>query len=76
MPYVAAFDDWLAERSFCRLPFAFGWGASAKRWLQTTDELIVYGTVVTRNRTESTAPVLSYDLEYFQRFEPISAAMP
>ncbi len=40
---------------------------------QTTDELIVYGTVVTRNRTESTAPVLSYDLEYFQRFEPISA---
>ena len=40
---------------------------------QTTDELIVYGTVVTRNRSDTTAPVLSYDLEYFQRFEPISA---
>ena len=40
---------------------------------QTTDELIVYGTVVTRNRSETVAPVLSYDLEYFQRFEPISA---
>lgn len=40
---------------------------------QTTDELIVYGTVVTRNRSDTIAPVLSYDLEYFQRFEPISA---
>ncbi|MBY0226264.1 MAG: TonB-dependent receptor [Hyphomicrobium sp.] len=41
--------------------------------VQTTDELIVYGTVVTRNRSDTVAPVLSYDLEYFQRFEPISA---
>jgi outer membrane receptor protein involved in Fe transport len=41
--------------------------------VQTSDELIVYGTVVTRNRTESVGPTLSYDLEYFQRFEPISA---
>lgn len=40
---------------------------------QTSDELIVYGTVVTRNRTDTIAPTLSYDLEYFQRFEPISA---
>jgi outer membrane receptor protein involved in Fe transport len=49
-------------------------GASAQgAGFQTTDELIVYGTVVTRNRSETVAPVLSYDLEYFQRFEPISA---
>ena len=41
--------------------------------MQTTDELIVYGTVVSRNRSDTVAPVLSYDLEYFQRFEPISA---
>ncbi len=34
---------------------------------------MVYGTVVTRNRSDTVAPVLSYDLEYFQRFEPISA---
>jgi outer membrane receptor for ferrienterochelin and colicins len=40
---------------------------------QTTDELIVYGTVVSRNRSDTVAPVLVYDLEYFQRFEPISA---
>jgi outer membrane receptor protein involved in Fe transport len=40
---------------------------------QTSDELIVYGTVVTRNRTDSISPKLSYDVEYFQRFEPISA---
>lgn len=41
--------------------------------VQTSDELVVYGTVVTRNRVDTTAPKLSYDLEYFQRFEPISA---
>ncbi len=33
------------------------------------DEVVVYG-IVYRNRTTDTAPVLSYDLEYFQRFEP------
>ena len=30
------------------------------------DEVVVYG-IVYRNRTTDTAPVLSYDLEYFQR---------
>ena len=40
--------------------------------VQTTDELIVYGTVVTRNRSDTVAPV-SPTTEYFQRFEPISA---
>ncbi|MCK9910324.1 TonB-dependent receptor plug domain-containing protein, partial [Microbacteriaceae bacterium K1510] len=28
---------------------------------------------MSRNRTDTIAPKLSYDLEYFQRFEPISA---
>jgi outer membrane receptor for ferrienterochelin and colicin len=32
-------------------------------------EIVVYG-IYYRNRTEDIAPVLSYDLEYFQRFEP------
>src|SRR5262245_23563050 len=41
--------------------------------IQTADELIVYGDIVHRNRTDSVAPTLSYDVEYFQRFEPISA---
>jgi outer membrane receptor protein involved in Fe transport len=34
------------------------------------DAMVVQGEIVYRDRTESTAPVLSYDLEYFQRFEP------
>jgi hypothetical protein len=38
--------------------------------VQTSDELVVYGTVVTRNRVDTTAPKLSYYLEFFQRFEP------
>jgi outer membrane receptor protein involved in Fe transport len=33
------------------------------------EEVLVYG-IYYRNRTTDVAPVLSYDLEYFQRFEP------
>ncbi len=36
------------------------------------DEVVVNG-IVFRERTEATAPILSYDLEYFQRFEPLTA---
>lgn len=39
----------------------------------TVEELIVSGEIVYRNRTDVAAPVLSYDQEYFQRFEPVSA---
>ncbi|WP_114953663.1 TonB-dependent receptor plug domain-containing protein [Sphingosinicella terrae] len=35
-------------------------------------EIIVTGNLSFRNRTEDVNPVLSYDLEYFQRFEPVS----
>ena len=34
------------------------------------DKVVVQGEIAYRNRTDDTAPVLSYDLEYFQRFEP------
>lgn len=34
------------------------------------DTVVVQGEIAYRNRTSDTAPVLSYDLEYFQRFEP------
>ena len=34
------------------------------------DAVVVQGGIAYRNRTNDTAPVLSYDLEYFQRFEP------
>lgn len=36
------------------------------------EDIIVIGAPVFRNRTDDTNPVLSYDLEYFQRFEPLS----
>ncbi|MBP6797519.1 MAG: TonB-dependent receptor [Luteimonas sp.] len=34
------------------------------------DAVVVQGEIAYRNRTDDIAPVLSYDLEYFQRFEP------
>ncbi len=39
----------------------------------TVQELVISGEIVYRDRTDATAPVLSYDQEYFQRFEPVSA---
>ena len=39
----------------------------------SVEQLIVTGEIVFRNRTEQPAPTLSYDLEYFQRFEPLTA---
>lgn len=36
------------------------------------EEIVITG-IKFRNRSEETAPVLSYDLEYFQRFEPLTA---
>ena len=45
----------------------------APRTLETAvDEIIVTGEPVMRNRTDDVAPTLSYDLEYFQRFEPLT----
>ena len=34
------------------------------------DRVVVDGEIVYRDRTDAIAPTLSYDLEYFQRFEP------
>jgi len=36
------------------------------------EEVIVTGQPAMRNRTEDVVPTLSYDLEYFQRFEPLT----
>ena len=35
-------------------------------------DIVVNGEIVFRNRTTDENPILSYDLEYFQRFEPVS----
>lgn len=34
------------------------------------DRIVVTGEIQYRDRSDATAPVLSYDLDYFQRFEP------
>ncbi|HEY0044670.1 MAG TPA: TonB-dependent receptor [Allosphingosinicella sp.] len=39
---------------------------------QSSQDIVVTGTIAFRNRTDDPNPVLSYDLEYFQRFEPVS----
>lgn len=36
------------------------------------EELVVTGPIGFRNRVDGPEPVLSYDLEYFQRFEPLT----
>lgn len=40
---------------------------------RTAIEQIIVTGVIFRDRTEDTEPVLSYDLDYFQRFEPLTA---
>ncbi|PVM88728.1 TonB-dependent receptor plug domain-containing protein [Caulobacter endophyticus] len=39
----------------------------------TASEVVVQAQIAYRNRTEETAPVLEYGLDYFQRFEPLTA---
>jgi len=39
----------------------------------TASEIVVQAQIAYRNRSEQTAPVLEYGLDYFQRFEPLTA---
>ncbi len=43
-----------------------------KREVTRLEEIAVQGEIAYRDRSVETAPVLSYDLEYFQRFEPLT----
>jgi outer membrane receptor protein involved in Fe transport len=62
-------------------PLAFAAPAVADAAPQSTpqgpvtalDEVIVTGEPAMRNRTDDVVPTLSYDLDYFQRFEPLTA---
>jgi outer membrane receptor protein involved in Fe transport len=38
----------------------------------SAETVVVQGGIVYRNRSEETAPVLEYGLDYFQRFEPLT----
>ena len=40
--------------------------------IASAEDIIVTGKIFFRNRTVDPNPVLSYDLEYFQKFEPVS----
>lgn len=54
-------------------PLAFATPVLADDDATPVAELIVTGEIAFRDRTETTAPTLSYGLEYFQRFEPLTA---
>lgn len=41
--------------------------------ITTSQEIVVLGSIGYRNRSETTEPVLTYDSEFFQRFEPLTA---
>lgn len=41
--------------------------------VQTAKEIVVQGNIGFRNRSDAAEPVLVYDEEYFQRFEPLTA---
>ena len=45
-------------------------GMDARQDAKQLDTVVVQGEIAYRNRTLDIEPVLSYDLEYFQRFEP------
>jgi outer membrane receptor protein involved in Fe transport len=43
-----------------------------ERQVTTAEDLVVLGNIQYRNRVEGAPPVLEYDTEYFQRFEPLT----
>lgn len=45
---------------------------SEKQDTKELDAVVVQGKIVYRTRTDDVAPTLSYDLEYFQQFEPLT----
>jgi TonB-dependent receptor len=70
----------LSQALFCMALLPASFAASAQNVApdagaadpKQLDTIVVQGEIAYRNRTEATAPVLSYDLEYFQRFEPLT----
>ncbi len=63
----------LAPLAFAGAAFAQSGSAAGPQGPVTSlDEVIVTGEPVMRNRTDDVVPTLSYDLEFFQRFEPLT----
>lgn len=53
-------------------PLVFATPVLADDEATPVSELIVTGDIAFRDRTDDVNPTLSYDLEFFQRFEPVS----
>ena len=63
----------LAPLAFAGAAFAqSGPDATPQGPVSSLDEVIVTGEPVMRNRTDDVVSTLSYDLEFFQRFEPLT----
>lgn len=62
----------LAAVAAAPLAFAMDARADDAEAPTSVSELIVTGEIAFRDRTPDVNPVLSYDLDYFQRFEPVS----
>lgn len=72
MSLAGAALAWSAPVIAQEAPAPGGEGAAAGA-VTTSDEIVIPGQIAYRNRSEETAPVLEYGLDYFQRFEPLSA---
>ncbi|MGZ9099217.1 MAG: TonB-dependent receptor plug domain-containing protein [Brevundimonas sp.] len=62
----------LAPLAFAGAAFAQSGSADPQGPVSSLDEVIVTGEPVMRNRTDDVVSTLSYDLEFFQRFEPLT----
>ena len=63
----------LAPLAFAGAAFAqSGQDTAPQGPVSSLDEVIVTGEPVMRNRTDDVVSTLSYDLEFFQRFEPLT----
>ncbi|MBU2168764.1 MAG: TonB-dependent receptor plug domain-containing protein, partial [Alphaproteobacteria bacterium] len=51
---------------------AFAQDAEYEGPVTAVEDVIVTGQPAMRNRTDAVVPTLSYDLDYFQRFEPLT----
>ena len=49
------------------------WGEDTTQPIKNIEELVVYSSIGYHNRAKDITPVLEYDRQYFERFEPSSA---
>jgi len=73
MPQVALAEDLAAETAAAQADEAAAQTPPSEDDIQSAKEIVVQGSIGFRNRSDSAEPVLVYDEEYFQRFEPLTA---